>query len=138
MRDSRTNATRVPVMVLTPVLGEAATTSWPPRRRMGTVFEPIRPVPTMITIFIPSHPARSPQAGLVMVVRQAVVSESDPPRGDQGRLFHRKPPSETTVQEGCNRHPSIQRTRTRNAYVQAAGGYHAQDCLASRGGRSPR
>src|SRR3989449_10920515 len=41
-----------PVMVLTPVLGEAATTSWPPWRRMATVFEPIRPVPPMTTIFI--------------------------------------------------------------------------------------
>src|SRR5262245_20124130 len=34
-----------PVMVLTPVLGEAATTSWPRWRRMATVFEPMRPVP---------------------------------------------------------------------------------------------
>ena len=39
-----------PVMVLTPVSGEAATTSWPPRRRMATVFEPIRPVPPITTI----------------------------------------------------------------------------------------
>src|SRR5437016_1808151 len=42
-----------PVMVLTPLLGEAATTSWPPWRRMATVFEPIRPVPPMTTIFMP-------------------------------------------------------------------------------------
>src|SRR5262245_11073416 len=41
-----------PVMVLTPVLGEAATTSWLPWRRMATVFEPIRPVPPMTTIFM--------------------------------------------------------------------------------------
>src|SRR5262249_56537987 len=41
-----------PVIVLTPVLGDAATTSWPPRRRMATVFEPIRPVRPMTTIFI--------------------------------------------------------------------------------------
>ena len=40
-----------PVMVLTPLLGEAATTSWPPWRRMATV-EPIRPVPPMTTIFM--------------------------------------------------------------------------------------
>ena len=40
------------MMVLTPVLGEAARTSWPPSRRMGTVFEPISPVPPMTTIFI--------------------------------------------------------------------------------------
>src|SRR5205814_3101804 len=41
-----------PVMVLTPLLGEAATTSWPRWRSMATVFEPIRPVPPMTTIFI--------------------------------------------------------------------------------------
>jgi hypothetical protein len=41
-----------PVMLLTPVLGEAATTSWPPWRRMATVFEPIRPVPPMTTTFM--------------------------------------------------------------------------------------
>src|SRR6478672_6409104 len=41
-----------PMMLLTPLLGEAATTSWPPWRRMATVFEPIRPVPPMTTIFM--------------------------------------------------------------------------------------
>src|SRR5262245_44879437 len=45
-----------PVMVLTPVWGEAATTSWPPWRSMGTVFEPMRPVPPMTTIVIVSPP----------------------------------------------------------------------------------
>src|SRR5258708_28781433 len=39
-------------MLLTRVLVEAATTSWPPWRRMATVFEPIRPVPPMTTIFM--------------------------------------------------------------------------------------
>jgi hypothetical protein len=38
-------------MVLTPLWGEAATTSWPRWRRMTTVFDPIRPVPP-ITIFM--------------------------------------------------------------------------------------
>src|SRR3954469_1783218 len=47
-----------PVMVLTPLLGEAATTSWPPWRRMATVFEPIRPVPPMMTIFMIYPPFR--------------------------------------------------------------------------------
>src|SRR6516225_7633096 len=42
----------LPVTVLTPVFGEAATTSWPRCRRMATVFEPIRPVPPMTTIFM--------------------------------------------------------------------------------------
>jgi hypothetical protein len=41
-----------PVMVLTPLLGGAARTSWPPWRRIATVFEPIRPVPPMTTIFM--------------------------------------------------------------------------------------
>src|SRR6185437_11844814 len=41
-----------PVMLLTPLLGEAATTSWPSWRRMATVFEPIRPVPPITTIFM--------------------------------------------------------------------------------------
>src|ERR1700751_6434691 len=45
-----------PVMLLTPLLGEPATTSWPPWRRMATVFEPIRPVPPMTTIFMPYPP----------------------------------------------------------------------------------
>src|SRR5882672_182961 len=53
-----------PVMVLTPVLGEAATTSWPPWRRMATVLEPIRPVPPITTIFIANLLVRSPQAGV--------------------------------------------------------------------------
>jgi hypothetical protein len=39
-------------MVLTPLWGEAATTSCPRWRRMATVFEPIRPVPPMTTIFM--------------------------------------------------------------------------------------
>src|SRR5512132_944740 len=47
-----------PVMVLTPVLGEAATTSWPPWRRMATLFEPIRPVPA------PAHDRRHERAQL--------------------------------------------------------------------------
>src|ERR1700730_1153846 len=53
-----------PVMVLTPVLGEAATTSWPPWRRMATVLEPIRPVPPITTISIANLLVRSPQAGV--------------------------------------------------------------------------
>src|SRR5918992_6143954 len=54
-----------PVIVLTPVLGEAAATSWPPWRRMATVFEPIRPVPAdnddlhMRSPFCSSHAIRT-------------------------------------------------------------------------------
>src|SRR5262249_4479768 len=45
-----------PVMVLTPLLGEAATISWSPWRRIAMVFEPIRPVPPITTIFIVDPP----------------------------------------------------------------------------------
>src|SRR5437762_2701566 len=55
-----------PVMLLTPVLGEAATTSWPPWRRMETVFGPIRPVPPITTIFILDFSLLSQRAGLAL------------------------------------------------------------------------
>src|SRR5262245_12796464 len=45
-----------PVMLLMPLLGEAAMTSWPRSRRMATVFEPISPVPPMTTIFMAYPP----------------------------------------------------------------------------------
>src|SRR5207244_7188120 len=91
-----------PVMVLTPVLGEAATTSWPPWRRMATVFEPIRPVPPMTTIFIPNLLVRSPQAGVC----------------DGCAANHRQPSL------------SAQRVPTREAEVQAEDAYHGQSRLA--------
>src|SRR3954463_10798294 len=49
---ARASLSPSPVMVLTPLLGEAARISGPPWRRMATVFEPIRPVPPITTIFI--------------------------------------------------------------------------------------
>src|SRR5213596_976587 len=55
-----------PVMLLTPVLGEAATTSWPPWRRMETVSEPIRPVPPITTIFILDFSLLAQRAGLAL------------------------------------------------------------------------
>src|SRR2546421_12862672 len=57
-------------MLSTPLLGEAARTSWPPWRRMATVFEPIRPVPPMTTIFMVYPPL------LTMVGRFADCSAS--------------------------------------------------------------
>src|SRR5215831_1813213 len=60
-----------PVMVLTPVLGEAATTSWLPWRRMATVFEPMRPVPPMTTIFM-VYPPLSMRRG----ISNAIVPQS--------------------------------------------------------------
>src|SRR5262249_32960015 len=47
---------------------------------MGMVFEPIRPVPPITTIFIANLPVRSPHAAIVMILRQAAVSECGPPR----------------------------------------------------------
>jgi hypothetical protein len=41
-----------PVSVFTPVCGEAATASWPCSVSRVTTFEPICPVPPMITIFM--------------------------------------------------------------------------------------
>src|SRR5207302_3580707 len=41
-----------PVTALTPLLGDACSTSWPRARSNRANFEPIRPVPPMITIFI--------------------------------------------------------------------------------------
>src|SRR5215470_8609438 len=49
-----------PVMVLTSVSGEAATT-WACWRRMEMVFEPIMPVSPITTIFIANLLVRSPQ-----------------------------------------------------------------------------
>src|SRR5262245_18435047 len=71
-----------PVMLLTPLLGEAAMTSWPAWRRIGTVFEPIRPVPPMTTIFIAKLLGVARQA---MVVQPAALGECRPPR--ETRLY---------------------------------------------------
>src|SRR3954464_2997672 len=48
-----------PVTALMPPLGDAATTSWPPWRRMATAFEPIRPVPPITTTFMLDPPLRA-------------------------------------------------------------------------------
>src|SRR5215472_9810043 len=61
-----------PVMLLTPLLGEAATTSWPRWCRMATVFEPIRPVPPMTTIFMVYSPS-STAAATVFIDGAAVI-----------------------------------------------------------------
>jgi hypothetical protein len=37
---------------LIPFRGDAATTSWPPLRKIDTTFDPIRPVPPITTIFM--------------------------------------------------------------------------------------
>src|SRR5205814_1891680 len=66
-RDGLEQAGRQPDNVsIRTFLGEAATTSWPPWRRMATVFEPIRPVPPMTTIFMVYSPLSmtgDPQTG---------------------------------------------------------------------------
>src|SRR5262249_45332213 len=85
-----------PVMLLTPVLGEAATTSWPRWRRMGTVFEPIRPVPPIMTIFIPNLLMRSPEAGFVMFVPRR--RRNEPGAGCHGA--HSRPGALTREEAG--------------------------------------
>src|SRR5256885_10745134 len=45
-----------PGMLLIPLLGEAAATSWPPWRRMATVLEPIRPGAPITTTFMGDPP----------------------------------------------------------------------------------
>src|ERR1700730_7945897 len=47
-----TSASPSPVSVLTPELGDAATTSCPTAFSFVTSFDPIRPVPPITTIFI--------------------------------------------------------------------------------------
>jgi hypothetical protein len=42
----------LPVSVSTPVSGEAGTASWPSSRSCVTSFEPMSPVPPMMTIFM--------------------------------------------------------------------------------------
>src|SRR3954449_1004104 len=88
-----------PVMVLTPVLGEAATTSWPPWRRMAAAFEPIRPVPPMMAIFMADPPLSVTGAGIPQIAsvhgfdgapRRVVCLPEDPRRCGHGRREQRK------------------------------------------------
>src|SRR5215470_18591443 len=93
-----------PVMVLTPLLGEAATTSWPPWRRMGTVFEPIRPVPPMTTIFIADLLARSPEE---MVV-PAALGECRSPRETRQYAVRRREDTPSAIADDA-----VERVRRR-------------------------
>ena len=75
-----------------PLLGEAARTSWPSWRRMVTVFEPIRPVPPITTIFIVSPPLSMKwirKVGRTLLTkisgRRFALNTSMIPRGFPGR-----------------------------------------------------
>src|SRR5258707_4479729 len=124
-------------MLLPRLLGGAATTSWPPWRRMATVFEPIRPVPPITTIFIPNLLVRSPQAGVcdgcAASRRQRVWSTT---RETESVLFHSRGLSVTT-RRSSQIHPSLSAPRapTRKAEVQAEERYHWQSRLACCVGR---
>src|SRR5215510_8803960 len=48
----RTSASPAPVSVLTPVSGDAGTASWPWSLSLVTSFDPMRPVPPMMTSFM--------------------------------------------------------------------------------------
>ena len=66
---ARVSLSPSPVTVLTPLCGEAAMTSWPRWRRMGTVFEPIRPVPPIRRSSFRTSYFVARKRGFVMVAR---------------------------------------------------------------------
>ena len=71
--------------------------SWPPWRRMATVFQPIKPVPPITTILIASLLVRGPQAGVcdgcAESHHQRVLSTIE---GVRGAPFHSMTLSVTT------------------------------------------
>ncbi len=67
-----------PVIVLTPVLGAAAMTSWPCWRRWAAVFELIRPVPPTMTIFIRFPFAVARRAASPIFLWMVVVVQAGP------------------------------------------------------------
>src|SRR5215470_11325356 len=97
-----------PVMVSMPVFGEAATTSWLRWRRMSTVFEPIRPVPPMTTIFMVYPPdkrsvlpgARYPPKN-VAGDRHMADGRERQVGGHQRLAVRRKLPQKTDPDAGC-------------------------------------
>src|SRR6266849_4403202 len=109
-----------PVMLLTPVLGEAATTSWPPWRRIGAVFEPMRPVPPIMTIFIPNLLVGSPRAGVCLSTASALSVTSRRSRRIHLLVDEREesPFSSHTLQRVL---PAIARVRSGDDVLHRAG-----------------
>src|SRR5215831_2171067 len=60
------------VMVFTPVLGEAGSTSWPRSLRFFTSFVPMRPVPPMTTIFTASFRSFRPMQSMCIELAYAL------------------------------------------------------------------
>src|SRR5262245_53724167 len=95
-------------MVLMPVFGEAATTSWLGWARMATVFEPIRPVPPMTTIFKVYPPdkrsvfpgARYPPKDVAVDCHMADGRERQV-SGHQRLAVRRELPQKTDPDAGC-------------------------------------
>src|SRR3954447_16979047 len=139
-----------PVMVLTPVLGEAATTSWSPWRRMATAFEPIRPVPPMTTIFMTALPCQYlealrggfsrleissgtgrahvlPPAESEVLAATAGLCAIRPPRGRRGRAtcrtFRALLPEHFGGEDGQRRADPGGRETSRRARDDRAGGF---------------
>src|SRR5262245_62248929 len=81
---SRTVASPSPVSVLTPVSGDAGTASWPCSRSLATSFDPMRPVPPMMTSFMIEVPFSmvGPFLQAIDRIRRGVVTSC---RGRGGR-----------------------------------------------------
>src|SRR5262245_59028517 len=75
-------------MVLTPVLGDAATTSWPFCRSLFTRFFPTRPVPPMTTIFMSRTSSRAIGRAQVGELGEWII----PPRSLWARFRERAAP----------------------------------------------
>jgi hypothetical protein len=121
-----------PVIVLTPTFGEAAITSWPPRRRMATPFEPIRPEPPITTISIANSPssvagrwsslgcATRRDARFSGSVREETKKEKFPDRAPPGSGI-----SERLAQNGvCDRDNHVRKSRSQCTDPDAA---HSRD-----------
>src|SRR5262249_17483272 len=129
---ARASLSPSPVMVLTPVFGAAARTSWPPWRRMGMVFEPIRPVPPITTIFIANLLVRSLQAGVcggcVASCGQRGWSTT---RETENACFPQQHPVGED-QAFKPRSPESWRSASATPQVHTAETYHVQNRVASR------
>ena len=117
------SASPSPVMVLTPVLGAAASGSWPCSRSRSTTFAPSRPVPPMTTIFIVLTTfvmSRSPGAPVGDLDRPrrrtATPAPIAPPRTQPSR--HHRPDSTRHRSHGCP--VSISPTERRDSLPEPA------------------
>src|SRR5882724_559209 len=86
-------------MVLTPEVGDAATTSWPSSRSLFTSFVPMSPLPPITTIFMLNLLVRSPQVGACDVSTDIPMSVERPWTGILWSC-HRMPPRPLSPSNG--------------------------------------